>query len=147
MISAPKQSERPYISADCQLLDIATVSSVLNLSAEEIAPKLGYGLEFAFDLRRPKARHAMPRVWRGSVLAYRNGYRPDTRRDAGLSASAESARLQFVLDAVLSIDVHRLSIRATAHDLHGTAATRSQFNDLAREVADLRTRLHTQHSY
>jgi hypothetical protein len=111
---APQQtSPHLCIPLHCHLLPVATVSSLLQLSAEEVTPLLGYGLEFAFDLRRPKARHKMPIVFRGSVLAYRNGYRPNTGRDAGISASAEAARLQWVLDSILSLDAHRLSIRAT----------------------------------
>ena len=110
--TAPKQSSLDLcIPHDVQLLHVCTVSSLLKLSSEQIFPLLGHGLEFAFDLSRRGTKHAMPLVWRKSVVDYRNGYRPDVRRDRGRTEAAEAAQFQLVLDAVLSIKT--FSIRAT----------------------------------
>jgi hypothetical protein len=105
------------IPQSCPLLPVKAVICLLSpcgvVSGEDVAELIDNGhLEYAFDLRRPGAAHALPVVWRGSLANYMA--RQD---DSGESASHTRilngvSDLEQVIDDILPDGVR--SLRAVA---------------------------------
>ena len=74
--TAPKQLSMDLrIPQECPLLPVKAVICLLSrcgvVSGEDVTELIDNGqLEYAFDLRRPGAGHALPVVWRGSLADF-----------------------------------------------------------------------------